>query len=51
MKAGNFPFILRGAVAFAFRDVIKDLCHSYEFDLGNILKKPMEGLIKFHSER
>ena len=39
-----------GSVAFAFRDVIKDLCHSYELDLGKIIKAPMAGLVAFHCE-
>jgi glucosamine kinase len=38
-----------GSVAFGFKDVIEELCRSYEFDLGKIIKAPMEGLIKFHS--
>jgi hypothetical protein len=28
--------------------VIKELCHSYEFDLGHIFKNPMQGLILYH---
>jgi glucosamine kinase len=28
--------------------VITDLCSSYEFELGKILKNPMEGLIEYH---
>ena len=42
------PVHFVGSVAYAFRDVLKDLCHSYELQLGNVLKDPMEGLIKFH---
>jgi glucosamine kinase len=50
-ESWKFPLHFAGAVAYGFRDVIKDLCHSYEFELGNILKKPMDGLIKFHKEK
>jgi hypothetical protein len=28
--------------------VIRELCGSYEFELGSILQKPMDGLIKYH---
>lgn len=42
------PIHFVGGVAHGFKDVIKELCHSYEFDLGNILKNPMEGLIQYH---
>lgn len=43
------PLHFVGGVAFGFRDVIKELCHTYEFDLGKIMKNPMQGLIKYHS--
>jgi N-acetylglucosamine kinase-like BadF-type ATPase len=46
----TLPISFTGSVAFGFKDVLQDLCNSYELDLGNILKNPMEGLIKFHSE-
>ena len=32
-----------------FKDVIRQLCDSYEFDLGTIMKNPMAGLIKYHN--
>jgi glucosamine kinase len=46
----KYPVNFVGSVAYGFKDVIKELCHSYEFELGTILKNPMEGLIKYHSE-
>lgn len=45
----KYPVNFVGSVAFGFADVIKELCNSYEFELGKILKNPMEGLIKYHS--
>jgi N-acetylglucosamine kinase-like BadF-type ATPase len=42
------PIHFVGGVAFAFHDIITELCHSYEFDQGNILKGAMEGLIQYH---
>jgi glucosamine kinase len=42
------PIHFVGGVAFAFQDVISDLCHSYEFEQGKILKGAMEGLIRYH---
>ncbi|MBY0478381.1 MAG: N-acetylglucosamine kinase [Chitinophagaceae bacterium] len=44
-----YPLHFTGGVAYAFRDVIKTLCHSYELQLGKILKNPMQGLIEYHS--
>ncbi|HLK28224.1 MAG TPA: hypothetical protein VKT28_06560 [Puia sp.] len=44
----KYPVHFVGGVAYGFRDVIKELCSTYEFQLGSILQKPMEGLVKFH---
>jgi glucosamine kinase len=46
----KYPVNFVGSVASGFKDVIKELCHSYEFELGTILKNPMEGLVKYHGE-
>jgi hypothetical protein len=43
------PVSFAGGVAFGFQDVLKQLCNSYEFELGIIMKNPMEGLVKYHS--
>lgn len=43
------PVNFVGSVADGFKDVIKTLCDSYEFDLGKILKAPMEGLVRYHA--
>jgi N-acetylglucosamine kinase-like BadF-type ATPase len=45
----KFPVNFVGSVAFGFRDVLQELCNSYEFELGKILKEPMSGLIEYHS--
>ena len=42
------PINFVGSIAFGFKDVLKDLCNTYELELGVILKKPMDGLIKYH---
>jgi len=44
-----YPISFAGSVAFGFRDVLKDICGSYELELGKILKQPMDGLEHFHS--
>ncbi len=46
----KYPVHFVGGVAYGFRDVIKELCNTYEFELGNILQKPMEGLISYHND-
>jgi len=43
------PIHFVGSVAFGFKDVLQQLCATYEFELGRIVKNPMEGLVAFHS--
>ena len=42
------PVHFVGSIADGFKDVIGELCRSYEFELGNIFKNPMQGLILYH---
>lgn len=45
----KLPVSFVGSVAYGFKDVIQQLCNSYEFELGTILKNPMEGLVNYHT--
>ena len=45
----KYPVHFVGSVAWGFKDVLEQLCHSYEFELGTVLKNPMEGLVKYHN--
>jgi Predicted N-acetylglucosamine kinase len=47
-ESWKLPVHFVGGVSHAFRDVVTALCQSYEFELGKILKNPMEGLISYH---
>jgi N-acetylglucosamine kinase-like BadF-type ATPase len=49
-ESWKLPIHFVGGVAHGFRDIIKELCGAYEFELGKILQKPMDGLIKYHSQ-
>ncbi|MGN6402815.1 MAG: N-acetylglucosamine kinase [Flavisolibacter sp.] len=44
----KYPVSFVGSVADGFKDVVQQLCSSYEFELGTILKNPMQGLVKYH---
>jgi len=44
----KMPVHFVGGVAYGFRDVLKQLCESYEIELGKVLNKPMKGLIEYH---
>ncbi len=47
----KYPVNFVGGIAFAFKDVVKELCAVYNFELGRILQKPMKGLIEFHKNK
>jgi len=44
----TLPVNFVGGVAFGFKDVLQELCKSYEFELGKVLRNPMPGLAEFH---
>ena len=44
----RLPVNFVGGIAFGFKDVLQQLCDNYEFDLGKVIKRPMEGLVDFH---
>jgi N-acetylglucosamine kinase-like BadF-type ATPase len=48
-ESWTLPIHFIGSVADAFKDVIKDMCDSYELQLGRILKNPMDGLVKYYA--
>jgi N-acetylglucosamine kinase-like BadF-type ATPase len=42
------PIHFIGGVAHAFKDVVLELGRSYEFEIGKIVKEPMDGLEAYH---
>lgn len=48
-ESWTLPVHFVGSIAFGFKDVLKEMCNSYALQLGKVLKKPMDGLVKFHS--
>ncbi len=47
-ESDRLPIHFTGSVAFGFKDVLAQLCDSYDLHLGNVLKNPIDGLIKYH---
>jgi glucosamine kinase len=47
-ESWTMPINFTGSVAYGFSDVLKEMCSSYELQLGKVIKKPMDGLVKFH---
>jgi N-acetylglucosamine kinase-like BadF-type ATPase len=48
-ESWRFPVHFTGGVAFGFKDVLKELCLTYKIELGNVIRNPMDGLIKYHA--
>jgi N-acetylglucosamine kinase-like BadF-type ATPase len=47
-EALSLPVSFVGGIAYGFKDILNELCQSYKFELGKIIKNPMEGLTDFH---
>ena len=48
-ETSSLPVSFVGSIAYGFKDILEELCQTYKFELGKIIKNPMEGLIDFHS--
>jgi N-acetylglucosamine kinase-like BadF-type ATPase len=49
-ESWTHPIHFVGSVGFGFRDVLKELCNSYELELGKVLKTPMPGLVAYQKQ-
>ncbi len=49
-ESWTLPVHFTGSIAYGFRDVLNEMCSSYELQLGKVIRKPMDGLIHFHSK-
>jgi N-acetylglucosamine kinase-like BadF-type ATPase len=47
-ESSRTPIYFTGSVAFAFQDILKELCRTFGWQAGKFLAKPMEGLIAYH---
>jgi N-acetylglucosamine kinase-like BadF-type ATPase len=50
-ESWSLPINFAGSIAYGFKDILKELCNSYELQLGTVIKNPMEGLIKYHQQK
>lgn len=44
----TLPIHFTGGIAWHFKDMVRELCESFELHLGKILPEPMAGLIEYH---
>ena len=49
-ESWTLPVHFVGSIADGFKDVLIDLCNSYQLQLGKVMKNPMEGLIDYHKK-
>ncbi len=47
-ESWTLPVHFVGGIAFGFKDVLEDLCNSYQLELGRVMKNPMQGLIEYY---
>lgn len=47
-ESWTLPVHFVGSIAFGFKDVLKELCSSYELELGQVIQNPMKGLVEYH---
>ncbi len=44
----KMPVHFSGSISYYLRDIIKNMCEQYEIQCGQIIQKPMKGLIEYH---
>ena len=44
----QIPAHFIGSIAYHFRDMLREVCTEHQIIVGNIIQKPMDGLVKFH---
>lgn len=49
-NAHKVPVHFVGSIAFYLKEELKELLKEYDLNLGKILKRPIEGLVKYHKE-
>lgn len=47
-EAGQVPVHFVGSIAYFAQDIIKDVAHYYLVELGDIVRRPIDGLITYH---
>jgi len=50
-ESKKVPVHFVGSIAFFAKDVIENLAEYYMLDLGNIIRRPIDGLIEYHRKK
>jgi Predicted N-acetylglucosamine kinase len=49
-ESWTLPVHFVGSIAYGFKDVLAEMCKSYQLELGKVMKNPMQGLIEYHKK-
>mgnify|MGYP000874907493 FL=1 len=44
------PVHFVGSVAYYFKDILMNVCKAQDITVGKIIKRPIDGLVKYHLE-
>ncbi len=47
----KYPLCLSGSIAYHLRDIVEDICEIHKMQLGNIIRRPIDGLAEYHLQR
>ena len=50
-EAKQVPVHFVGSIAYFAQDIIKDVARYHMIELGNIVRRPIDGLIEYHREK
>lgn len=50
-EAQNVPVHFIGSIAFFSQDIIRDVAKPYHLEIGNIVRRPIDGLLKFYKDK
>jgi len=44
----RYPVFFTGSIAYHYREILEEVVHEAEMQLGSIIRQPMEGLVEYH---
>ncbi len=47
-QSHKVPVHFVGSIAYHFQDILKEVCDDFGIELGQVIQKPLEGLISYH---
>ena len=47
-ESDKYPVFFNGSIAWHFQEVLQEAAHQLGINIGEIVKSPMEGLVKYH---